>query len=69
MSVRIIKAMSKSELARRVGISATTLRKWLKQCAGAFKQMGISQNAKMLPPCAVKVLCEKYSIDLYDDEL
>ena len=69
MSVRIFRAISKSELAGNVGISATTLRKWLKECEKAFKQMGISRNAKMLPPCAVKVLCEKYSIDLYEDEL
>ena len=69
MSVRIIRAMSKSDLARKVGISATTLRKWMKECAREFKQMGISRNAKMLPPCAVKVLYEKYSIDLYEDEL
>ena len=69
MSVRIFRAISKSELAGKVGISATTLRKWMKECAREFKQMGISRNAKMLPPCAVKVLCEKYSIDLYEDEL
>ena len=69
MSVRIFRAISKSELAAKVGISATTLRKWLRQCEKAFKQMGVSRNAKMLPPCAVKVLCEKYSIDLYQDEL
>ncbi len=69
MSVRIFRAISKSELARKIGISATTLRKWLKECAVEFQQMGVSLNAKMLPPCAVKFLCKKYSIDLYEDEL
>jgi len=69
MGVRIVKAMSKAKLAELIGVSATTLRKWLKQCEKAFKQMGVSRNAKVLPPCAVKFVCEKYSIDLYNDEL
>ncbi len=69
MGARIIKAISKSDLAEKIGISATTLRKWLRQCDRAFKRMGVSRNAKMLPPCAVKHICEKFSIDLYEDEL
>lgn len=69
MGVRIIKAMSKASLAEAVGVSATTLRKWLNQCDSAMKRMGVSRNAKMLPPCAVKYVCDKFSIDLYEDEL
>ena len=57
MSVRIFRAMSKSDLARKVGISATTLRKWMKE----------KEKHQLIE--TLKVLCEKYRIDLYEDEL
>ncbi|MBR2195356.1 MAG: hypothetical protein IJ911_07040 [Salinivirgaceae bacterium] len=69
MSIRIVKAISKAKLAEMIGISGTTLRKWLRRCEKALRQMGVSRNAKMLPPCAVKHVCEEYSIDLYEDEM
>ena len=69
MEVRIFKAMHKTELAEIIDVSVTTLRKWLRKYDADLKKMGVSKNAKILPPCAVKFVCEKYSIDLYEDEL
>jgi len=56
-------------LAKLVGVSVTTFRKWLRECDAELRNMGVGKNAKLLPPCAVKFVCNKYSIDLYEDEL
>ena len=45
-----MKAMSKSELAQRAGVSLNTLANWLKPFREELEAMGLRPNAKVLPP-------------------
>lgn len=58
------KAMYKYELANAAGVSHTTFRKWLRQLHPQLKQMGVDNHTKLLPPMAVRLLCEQYCIIL-----
>ena len=58
------KAMYKSEIAAAAGVSRQTLRNWMKTDRETLAKMGVSPNAKIMPPLAVKYLCEKYVIDI-----
>ena len=58
-----MKAMSKSELAHRAGVSVNTLANWLKPYREDLAAMGLRPNAKVLPPHIVKYLTEKLCID------
>ena len=58
-----MKAMSKSELAMKAGVSVNTLANWLKPYREELEAMGLQPNAKVLPPHIVKYLTEKLCID------
>ena len=58
------KAMYKNELARAAGVSRTVFRVWLKADKQALEAMGITPRQQLLPPVAVRYLCEKYVIDV-----
>ena len=55
--------MYKNEIARAAGVSLGTFRSWLRTDTEALRQMGVSPSTKILPPVAVRYLCEKYCID------
>ena len=59
-----MKAMSKSELAHRAGVSLNTLANWCKPFREELEAMGRRPNAKVLPPHIVKYLTEKLCIDV-----
>ena len=59
-----IKSMYKSELARQAGVSTRTFNRWLMQHRQVLAQMGISPKQQLLPPKAVRYLCETYCIEL-----
>jgi transposase-like protein len=54
---------TKADLAKALGISATTLRKWLEPYLEDLKSMGVNRNAKTLTPKAVKFLTKEFDID------
>ena len=56
--------MYKSELADAAGVSRETFRRWLRSDRQQFAQWHIPVKAKLLPPHAVRYLCEKYVIDI-----
>lgn len=56
-----MKACSKQKLAETLGVSRQTFNNWLKKDKEVLLSMGVSPNAKVLPPHAVKYLCEKYA--------
>ena len=58
------KAMYKYELARAAGVSTDTFRRWLISDRAAFEAMGISPKQHLLPPVAVRYICEKYVIEI-----
>lgn len=59
--------MYKSELADAAGVTRQTLYSWMKTDREVLEQMGVDVRQKILPPCAVKYLCEKYGIDTDSD--
>lgn len=58
------KSMYKSELARAAGVSSDTFRRWLQSDRVALQAMGVTPRQHILPPVAVRYLCEKYDIDI-----
>ena len=56
--------MYKFELAAYAGISTKTLRRWMNSCQKKLDDMGVTRESKLLPPAAVKLLCEKFAIDI-----
>ena len=58
------KAMYKNELARAAGVSTAVFRTWMKSDKQALEAMGITPRQQLLPPVAVRYLCEKYVIDV-----
>ena len=58
------KAMYKYELARAAGVSSETFRRWLHSDTEALTAFGVTPRQQLLPPVAVRYLCEKYDIDV-----
>lgn len=58
------KAMYKFELADAAGVSMSTFRKWLKRSEKNLLEFECMDSDNILPPGAVKFLCEKYGIVL-----
>ena len=59
-----MKAMSKSELAAKAGVSRNTLMSWCKPYQKELEAMGLGPNAKVLPPNIVQFLANKLCIDV-----
>ena len=56
--------ISKKRLAELAGVSERTFRRYLATRRHILDEMGISPKAQLLPPQAVKYICEDYCIDL-----
>ncbi|MBP5365055.1 MAG: hypothetical protein J6Y82_03920 [Bacteroidales bacterium] len=63
-----IRAMLKSELAKYFGASMTSFRRAIKPFKNKLRKMGVTDNAKLLPPKAVAFLCQQLCISLYKNE-
>ena len=59
-----MKAMSKSELAAKAGVSRNTLMNWCKQYQKELEAMGLGPNAKVLPPNVVQFIAKTFCIDV-----
>ena len=59
-----MKAMSKSELAAKAGVSRNTLMNWCKPYQKELEAMGLTKNAKVLPPHIVQFLANKLCLDV-----
>lgn len=59
-----MKAMSKSELADRAGVSVDTLKRWLKPHRQQLKSLGMQTNMRVLPPRVVAYIVEVFCIDV-----
>ena len=58
------KFISKKKLAELAGVSDRTFSRYLQSRRHILDAMGVLPNARLLPPQAVKYLCEDYCIDL-----
>jgi hypothetical protein len=56
--------VSKGELARLAGVSRRTFSRYLQSRQHILTALGVNPKSKLLPPQAVKYLCEDYCIDL-----
>ena len=59
--------VSKHELAKLAGVSDRTFCRYLKSRRHILDAMGVDPHARLLPPQAVKYLCEDYCIDLPEE--
>ena len=59
--------ISKSELARLAGVSYRTFQRYIATRQHVLSAMGIPPCAKLLPPRAVRFVCEDYCIDLPEE--
>ena len=58
------KFISKKQLAELAGVSPRTFTRYLASRRHILEAMGVLPNARLLPPQAVKYVCEDYCIDL-----
>ena len=58
------KFVSKKLLAELAGVSARTFSRYINSRRHILDAMGVKPNARLLPPQAVKYICEDYCIDL-----
>ena len=58
------KFISKRQLAKLAGVSERTFTRYLRTRRHILEAMGVLSNARLLPPQAVKYICEDYCIDL-----
>lgn len=59
-----MRSYSKKELACLAGVSCRTFSRWITLHRTELSAMGVSPTAHILPPKAVKYLCDIYSIDV-----
>lgn len=60
--------MLKSKLAEKADVSTRTFSRWIRQHRAQLEKMGVSPHAHLLPPHAVKYVCEEYGIILDDED-
>ena len=61
--MKTYRAMLKSEIARAAGVSHTTFWQWLRPHRDRLARLGVSPTAHLLPPSAVRYICEFFCID------
>ena len=61
-----MKAMSKSELANKAGVSVKVLMNWCRPFRSELESMGLRQKDKVLTPAMVKFIAERLCIDIVD---
>lgn len=58
------RAMYSYELAAAAGVNRNTFRRWLRADRAELSKFGYAKGMRMIPPGAVRYLCEKYVIVL-----
>ena len=58
------KSMTYRQIAICAGVSSRTLRNWLKPHKQKLKALGLTPNAKVLPPVVVQYICQTFCIDI-----
>ena len=56
--------ISKAKLAELAGVSYPTFNRYLRTRKHILDALGVKHHARLLPPQAVKYVCEDYCIDL-----
>ena len=58
------KSMTKSQLADAAGVSRKTFSGWLQPIRQDLRRMHVKDTAHVLPPSAVRLICETFDIDV-----
>lgn len=56
--------MLKIELAHAAGVSYRTFNRWISRHRDVLSEMGVLPHARLLPPSAVRFICDEYGIDV-----
>ena len=59
--------ISKKTLYTLAGVHRNTFTRYLQSRREVLEKMGVSPKARLLPPAAVRYICEDYCIDLPDE--
>ena len=59
-----MKAMSKSELAQKTGVSVKVLMRWCQPFRSELEAMGMKKQDRMLTQAMVRLIAERLCIDL-----
>jgi len=59
----VMKSRTKSEIANAAAISVRTFTRWLAQHEEKMKEMGVKRTQRLLPPKAVKFICEELGLE------
>jgi len=59
-----MKSMMKYELADAAGVSVRTLSRWMMRHEETLLALGVQRTTHLIPPRAVKWICEEYGIDV-----
>ena len=61
-----MKSMTKSQLARKAGVSERTLQRWLKDpfMRQQLALLKLKSKQQLLPPRAVQIISEHYAIEI-----
>lgn len=57
--------MTHNQLADCAGVSRRTLYKWLHPYKDKLHKLGVQPNAKVIPPKAVRFICETFTIVMW----
>jgi transposase len=66
MSKKERQTRTKAEIADALGVSASTLKNWLRSRKKALEDKGVSPCAKVLTPKAVDFICDELGLE-FDD--
>ena len=59
------RAMYKSELAQAAGVSQRTFSRYVQLQQAELKKLGVTPQTRLLPPKAVKLLCDNLCIEIW----
>lgn len=58
-----MKSYTKSQLAQMAGVSLRTFSRWTREHAAELRAVGMTRHTHILPPKAVKFICDFYGIN------
>ena len=61
--IETMKSAYKYELAAAAGVNYKTFQRWMHIHREELARLGVGRTSKMLPPKAVKWICDEYGID------
>ena len=59
-----MKSTYKHQIAAAAGVSTKTLHRWLDNNRAKLSRLGVTPHTKLLPPRAVRWICEQYGVEL-----